>query len=253
MNTGAAPAPSPAAAAPAERRRRPAHMQLSRELGIAIVTGRIDPGSILPGEHELSEQRGLSRSVVREALRMLAAKGLLESKPKAGTRIRDRADWNLLDPELLGWMFEAPPPAGFVRSLYQLRLIVEPAAAELAAITRTSRQLARMGHALEEMEAHPLSTATWQAADQRFHHLVLEATGNELLLSLAGTIGAAVRWTTFYKIRNVRHPRNPMDEHRRLFHAIAESDPAAARAATIELVTEAENDIRALLTPAAPR
>jgi DNA-binding FadR family transcriptional regulator len=238
---------------PGGGKRRPAHMQVSRDLGIAIVTGRLLPGSILPGEHEIAEQRGISRSVVREALRMLAAKGLLESKPKAGTRIRDRSDWNLLDPELLAWMFEGEPPAGFVRSLYQLRLIVEPAAAELAAITRTPRQLARMGHALEEMGAHGLQTAIGQAADQRFHHLVLEATGNELLISLASTIGAAVRWTTLYKIRNVRHPRNPMAEHRRLFDAIAEGDPVAARAVTIELVTEAEKDIAALLTPGVPR
>lgn len=251
MSTGAALPPvsvDPAGGA----KRRPAHMQLARELGIAIVTEAMTPGSILPGEHEIAEQRGISRSVVREALRMLAAKGLLQSKPKAGTRIRERADWNLLDPDLLAWMFEGEPPSGFVRSLYQLRLIVEPAAAELAAVTRTPRQLSRMGHALEEMGAYGLSTAVGQAADQRFHHLVLEATANELLISLAGTIGAAVRWTTRYKTRNNRTPRDPMAEHRRLFDAIAESDPAAARAATIELITEAEKDIAALLGTADP-
>ena len=140
------------------KRRGPAHSALAREIGVAIVTGRIPTGSTLPGEVEIAEQRGISRSVVREALRMLAAKGLVVSKPKAGTRVRERLEWNLLDPELLAWMFEGEPPAGFVTSLFQLRLIVEPAAAELAAVKRDTRQLSRMGAALEAMGEHGLHT-----------------------------------------------------------------------------------------------
>jgi len=121
---------------------------------------------------------------------MLSAKGLLESKPKAGTRIRDRSSWNLLDPDLLAWMFEGEPPAGFVHNLFYLRMIIEPAAAELAATLRTPRHLSRMGHALEQMQEHGLASVVGQAADQSFHNIILEATGNELLISLAGTIGA---------------------------------------------------------------
>ncbi|GGB39259.1 GntR family transcriptional regulator [Sphingomonas metalli] len=230
----------PARDLPTEARRRPAHAQVAREMGIAIVTGRYPPGSNLPGEHEIAARRGIARSVVREALRMLGAKGLLESKPRAGTRVRDRAEWNLLDPDLLAWMFEGEPPADFVRSLFQLRLIVEPAAAELAAVTRTPAQLAAMDEALDQMALHGLATPEGQAADQRFHHLVLHATQNELLVSLAVTIGSAVRWTTIYKYRNSRHPRDPMPEHRLLYDAIAAQDPAAARAATVTLITEAE-------------
>lgn len=229
------------------RPRGPAHIAVARDIGIAIVTGEYLPGSILPGEHELAERRGISRGVVREALRMLSAKGLLESKPKTGTRIRDRAAWNLLDPDLLAWMFEAEPPVTFVRSLFQLRLIVEPAAAELAAVTRTSRQLSGIGHALEEMSTHGLATSIGQAADQRFHHLILEATENELLVSLAGTIGAAVRWTTIYKHRQPVQPSDSMPQHRRLFDAIAASDPEAARHATIALIQQAEHDTASLL------
>ena len=147
------------------KRRGPAHSALARDIGVAIVTGRIAPGSTLPGEVEIAEQRGMSRSVVREALRMLSAKGLVVSKPKAGTRVRERLEWNLLDPDLLAWMFEGEPPAGFVSSLFQLRLIVEPAAAELAAISRTTRQLSRMGAALEAMGEHGLHTEQGRAAD----------------------------------------------------------------------------------------
>lgn len=174
-------------------RRRTSHTQLARDLGIEIVTGAHPVGATLPTEHEIAEQRGVSRSLVREALRILGAKGLLESKPKTGTRIRERAVWNLLDPNVLAWMFESEPAVGFVRSLFQLRLIIEPSAAELAATFRTTRNLSRMGHALEQMQNHGLASPIGQAADQSFHHVILEATRNELLVSLGGSIGAAVR------------------------------------------------------------
>jgi DNA-binding FadR family transcriptional regulator len=228
-------------------RRNPQHVLLSRELGVAIVTGVHPPGTLLPGEVEIAERRGISRSVVREALRMLAAKGLLHSRPKAGTRVRERADWNLLDPDLLAWMFEGAPPPGFVRSLFELRLIVEPAAAELAARHRSGAQLSRLGHALERMAAHGLATPEGQAADQEFHTVVLEATGNELLLSLAGSIAAAVRWTTFFKYRASRQPRDPMPAHRALFDAIAASDERAAHDATAALIRQAQADTEAAL------
>lgn len=221
---------------------RPAHVSLARQIGVAIVTGRSVPGTVLPGEIELAENFKVSRSVIRESLRILSAKGLVESRPKAGTKVRERHEWNMLDPELLGWMFEGAPSMGFVKSLFQLRLIVEPAAAELAALGRTAPQLERMGHALEAMRVHGLSTETGRAADQAFHATILEATGNELLVSLSASIAAAVRWTTFFKYRNSTQPRDPLPEHRALFEAIANADPEAARLATIELVTQAQKD-----------
>jgi DNA-binding FadR family transcriptional regulator len=229
------------------KRSRPAHMILAQRLGVAIVTGRHPPGSVLPGEIDQAEALGVSRSVVRESLRMLAAKGLVESRPKAGTKVRARQDWNLLDPELLGWMFEGAPPLPFVRSLFQLRLIVEPAAAELAATNRSARHLSAMGHALETMSQHGLASEIGRAADQHFHAAILEATGNELLVSLSASIAAAVRWTTFFKYRHAKLPRNPIPEHRALFEAIANADPAGARDATRTLVTQAQLDTEAAL------
>jgi DNA-binding FadR family transcriptional regulator len=227
--------------------RTPAHVTLSKDLGVAIVTGVHPPGSLLPAEVDLADQRGVSRSVVREALRMLSAKGLLQSRPKAGTRVRDRQHWNLLDPDLLAWMFEGAPALGFVRSLFQLRLIVEPAAAELAAVGRSGHQLSRLGHSLELMGSSGLNTPEGQAADQQFHTIILEATGNELLMSLASTISSAVRWTTLFKYRASRQPRDPMPAHRALFEAIAESDGMAARLATAELIEQARQDTEAAL------
>lgn len=223
------------------KRHEPSHVKLSKKLGVAIVTGEYQPGTILPGEVELAERLGVSRSVVREALRMLAARGLVESRPKTGTRVRDRSDWNLLDPQLLGWMFEGSPPLEFVRSLFQLRLIIEPAAAELAAVGRSARQLSAMGHAVESMALHGLNSEEGQAADQKFHTTILEASGNELLVSLASTISAAVRWTTFFKY-TTRHPRDPVPAHRALFEAIANADEGLARSATEALIKQALAD-----------
>lgn len=235
------------------KRGRPAHVTLAQQLGVAIVTGHHEPGSVLPGEIDLAERMGVSRSVIRESLRMLAAKGLVESKPKAGTKVRERASWNMLDPELLGWMFEGAPPLAFVQSLFQLRLIVEPAAAELAAAKRTVRQLARMGHALEEMATHGLSTEAGRAADQIFHAIILEATDNELLVSLSASIAAAVRWTTFFKYRSNKHPRDPLPQHQALFAAIADGDATAARDATTALVTQAQRDTELAIEAETPR
>jgi DNA-binding FadR family transcriptional regulator len=228
-------------------RREPAHTQIARDLGIAIVTGQHPPGSVIPGEIDIAGQRGVSRSVVRESLRMLSAKGLVESRPKSGTRVRERALWNLLDPDVLAWMFEGEPPATFVRSLFQLRMIVEPAAAEMAATFRTADQLVRMDAALTRMATYGLDTPEGQAADQTFHNAILEATDNELLVSLSGSIGSAVRWTTIFKFRDRRRPRDSMPQHRRLFDAITASDAPAARDATILLLQQAHEDTERLL------
>lgn len=209
---------------------------------MAIVSGRHLPGTTLPGEVDLASAHSVSRSVVREALRTLAAKGLIDSRPKAGTRVRNRGDWNMLDPDLLTWMFEGEPPMGFVDNLFQLRLIVEPAAAELAARFRTTRHIGRMGHALEIMEEMGLTTAEGQAADQQFHNVLLEATGNDLLVSLSGSIGSAVRATVLFKARKAKQLRDSIPLHRDLFSAITDGLPAAAKAACTALILQAHED-----------
>ena len=172
----------------------------------------------------------------------MSAKGLIESRPKAGTRVRARGAWQLLDPELLGWMFEGAPPLPFVRSLFELRLIIEPAAAEIAATRRSAQQVTAMAHALRTMTEHGLATAEGQAGDQDFHRILLEATANEPLVTLAGGIMAAVRWTTIFKYRTKRHPRDPITQHRILYEAIARGDPAGAREATETLIRQAQRD-----------
>jgi DNA-binding FadR family transcriptional regulator len=209
---------------------------VARALGIAILAGRHRPGDVLPGEIEFAEQLGVSRTAYREAIRILNAKGLVESRPKTGTRVSAKSRWNLLDPDILAWAFEGEPSEAFIRDLFELRMIVEPAAAALAAERRSGEDIARMGHALEEMGRHGLATEAGRAADQAFHNTILEAARNGPLLALSSSIAAAVTWTTIFKHRRRGIPRDPMADHRALYETILAGDPEAARAAMTDLV-----------------
>ena len=152
------------------------HGSIARELGVAIVSGRIEPGETLDNEIQSSEQMSVSRTAYREAVRILAAKGLVASRPKRGTQVRPKSDWQLLDPEVLSWFFEGRPSQEFLVGLFELRAIIEPAAAALAAERRTADDLATMRNALQRMERHGLHTADGQSGDRDFHDAVLAAT-----------------------------------------------------------------------------
>lgn len=223
------------------------HGTIARRLGIEILSGQYVPGDILKGEIEFSEQLEVSRTAYREAIRILAAKGLVESRPKFGTAVTARRKWNLLDPDVLEWMFEGEPTDQFIRDLFDLRMIIEPAAAAVAAEKRTGAHLATMGHALENMASHGLVAEAGRIADQTFHHTILEATGNELLITLSSSIASAITWTTSFKQRYRKLPRDPVPEHRDVYAAIADGDPDAARKAMIELIELALQDTRAAL------
>ena len=220
------------------------HEKIAESLAISILSGRQSPGSNLPAEVEASAQLGVSRTVYREAVRILAAKGLIEGRPKLGTRVTEKHRWNWLDPDVLRWIFESQPDPEYVEELFELRLIVEPQAAALAAKRRSIEELARMGHALEEMARHGLNTPAGQAADQQFHDAILKSTRNRGLATLTTTIGAAIQWTTVFKYQGTPRDRNPIVEHRNLYAAIANADSDAAREAARELIEIALEDTR---------
>lgn len=223
------------------------HGRIADDLGIAILSGRHASGSILPTEVEAADKLGVSRTAYREAIRFLVAKGLVESKPKVGTRVTERVDWHMLDPDVLRWIFQTEPSDQFIQELFELRAILEPQAAALAAQRRSVEQLSRMGHALEEMARHGLTTERGRSADQAFHEEILRATGNTTLSALTTTIGAAVHWTTVFKHRSAALPRDPMPEHRRVYAAIADGDSERALEAAKELLQLALQDTRASL------
>jgi len=219
------------------------HQALARELGIAILSGEHRPGAAFHGEIEQSEALGVSRTAYREAMRILTAKGLLESRPKAGTHVTPRRRWNLLDPDVLEWMFAGTPDERFIRDLFELRGVIEPAAASLAAERHGEADLARMDEGLAGMRAHGRATAEGQAADQEFHTAIIEATRNEALISLATSVAAAVRWTTRFKHRRHKRPRDPLPDHIALRGAIASGKPNRARQAMEELLRLALADM----------
>ena len=103
------------------------HGTVAREIGVAIVTGRLRPGHVLDGEIEASLQRKVSRTTYREAIRILSAKGLIQSRPRTGTRVSEMGSWNLLDPDVLAWLFSGVPSPAVLHGLFELRTIVEPA------------------------------------------------------------------------------------------------------------------------------
>ena len=162
------------------------------------MSGRIQPGEGLPNTQDLSAELGVSRSALREAIKVLGAKGMLEVRPRTGTRVLPRSSWNLMDPELLGWCGPALD-ADLVRSLLECRQLIEPGAAALAAQRATGLQLAAIEAALERM-AQAASLDERVEADLEFHVAVLRASGNLFIaqwgLAVSSVLLVAFRLST---------------------------------------------------------
>jgi DNA-binding FadR family transcriptional regulator len=228
---------------PATRIATRLHETIAQDLGVAILSGRYQPGDLLDGEITASGKLRVSRSAYREAMRMLAAKGLVESRPKTGTRVTPRARWNLLDPDVLAWQFEGEPDESLLRSLFELRMIVEPATAALAAERRTDLQMEQLRAAVADMALFTLQREEGRQADRRFHAVLLDAVDNEHLRALTSTIGASVRWTTVFKLKAGELPRDPVPDHERVYEAVRLKDAAGAHRAMAELIQLAAADV----------
>lgn len=218
------------------------HGTIARDLGVLIVSGRYKPGDILNGEIDASDRLQVSRTAYREAVRILAAKGLVESRPKVGTRVSPQSGWHMLDPDVLSWIFEFEPDDKLLANLFELRKIVEPEAAALAALRRTDEELSAMEKALEGMATHTLASEAGRLADQDFHSAMLRASRNVFVVSLTSGVGAAISWTTIFKQRHNPLRRDPIPDHRKVYEAVKASDPKAAHAAMLSLVELAQLD-----------
>ena len=228
--------PPPAPVATQRKRALRLHGTIARDIGVRIVSGRITPGRILSGEIEASAKLRVSRTAYREAVRILAAKGLVDSRPKLGTRVSDPGQWHLLDPDVLGWMFTSNPEAAEVQGLFELRTIIEPAASALAATRRSKAQLKALRDALEQMKQHSLTSAPGQQADRDFHTVLIEASGNRFLASLGSSVAAALLWMPVLQQGKGPLVRDPIPDHERVYEAIAASDPKAAARAMTDLI-----------------
>jgi DNA-binding FadR family transcriptional regulator len=246
-------APSGRSSARARKRALRLHGTIARDLGVAIVSGKYRSGDILKGEIDASDRLRVSRTAYREAVRILAAKGLVESRPKVGTKVSEPARWHLLDPDVLSWIFEVEPDDKLVTGLFELRRIVEPEAAALAAIRRTDADLDAMARALAGMAEHTLATEAGRLADQAFHSTLLRASGNAFIVSLTSGVGAAVSWTTIFKQRHRPLARDPLPDHVRVYEAVRARDPKAAHKAMATLVDLALMDTTNARRPAKKR
>jgi len=223
--------------------RRSIHGQVAHELGLRIVSGGYAPDRILPNEEIFSADLNVSRTAYREAIKILAAKGLVESRPRIGTRVRPRKSWNMLDPDVLAWCFAAGPSVSHARSLYEMRAIVEPAAAAMAAERASDEQIARIDAAMKLMKEAAPETDVSVEADLEFHLSIMEATGNDLLTPLGYLIESALAqsFKLSTSLPNAREESIPL--HNAVFLAIRDRDPAMARAAMDKLVKGGWKDI----------
>ncbi len=215
--------------------RRGLHRVVVDELGLRIVGGDLGPGQTLPPEADLSAALGVSRTVVREAIKVLAAKGLVESRPKVGTRALPRASWSLIDPDVLAWQVQAGPDPAFVADLVEVRDFIEPRAAEIAATRATPEERAALVGLQEELEAAGETPASIRI-DLALHAAILRATHNGLLAQMTGAIIAAL---DAGPVGQVQAPGGPVPlnhAHRLVVEAIGRADPAGARDAMEALI-----------------
>ena len=205
-------------------------------LGAAIVTGRYD-GLVFPTEAQLAAQHGVSRSVTREAVKMLTAKGLLSARPRQGTIIQPTASWNLFDTDVLRWLLDRKFSVDLLRNFNQLRIAIEPEAAALAARFATATDLEAIDAGLARMEAAERGDDDTLEADVAFHVAVLSASQNPFYAQFKDVVATAlktsIRFTNRIKGRSASLP-----DHAAVRHAIAARDGDAARLAMRRLIAD---------------
>ena len=240
--------------------RRSLHGRVAYKLGHKIVSGEIAEGEMLSTEVAASADFDVSRTAYREAIKLLSAKGLVESRPKVGTRVRARTDWNMLDPDVLLWASEMALISDFSNTLFEFRLIIEPAAARMAAQKQLVQPLSDMRSAMARMASSEPATCENVSADLEFHAAILRGSGNELLSSLGYVTEALLAQSFEVSARRpgVREASLPL--HQAVCDRILARDAAGAETAMATLLTSARADIDAVvnmlddeMTPEPPR
>lgn len=227
--------------------RRNTHHQVLHAVGERILCGVFSPGEIMPSETALSDELQVSRPVLREAIKVLAAKGLVDSRPKVGTRVKQREDWNMLDPDILAWGFASPEAEQYAIALSEMRRILEPAAAALAAERATPGQIAAITQAYDGMAVADEASQESFVSDLKFHQAVLAATGNPFLASTGHVIESALMFSFKMSSRIKGARTHSLPRHAAVLETIAARDPEAARHEMEMLLDEAWSDIAALL------
>ncbi len=228
------------------RKGRNSHAHVVAELGSAIVAGRIPEGSLLPGDSELSARFGVSRTVLREAMKTLAAKRLVEPKAKVGTRVVDRAMWNFFDADVLGWRCDSGLDFEFIEHLAEMRMALEPAAA--AAAQRATNddivQLYAIAARFDDLHHTPETIAK---VDLEFHLAIARMSGNPFMRSASAIVEAALAIS--FQLSSPAASQEKIDEvasnHLRIAHAIASRDADKAVQAMRHVIDVGKSRIRA--------
>ncbi|PZO02963.1 MAG: FadR family transcriptional regulator [Hyphomicrobiales bacterium] len=220
-----------------ERREHSNHAEVARTVAMDIITGRAKEGSKLAGDAELMLRFGVSRPVLRESVKTLVAKGLLTTKARVGTVVRERAAWNMFDADLLAWHLQAGIDRRFLDDLAEIRLAVEPRAAALAAERRTQADLDAMRAGLAAMQSEPSDSAAFAEADLAVHVAVANASGNPFMRSVGGVIDVALR-ASFLLSAPVEEAERDIVimAHRKIVDAIAARDIEGAAEAMVGVI-----------------
>ncbi|WP_129843645.1 FCD domain-containing protein [Streptomyces sp. RFCAC02] len=221
--------------------RRGVHGQVVHRLGLGIVDGTWAEGDTLDVK-ALGEEFDVSLTVLREAMKVLAGKGLIDARQKRGTFVRARSAWNLLDPDLIRWRMAAGDSGRLLRDLAEVRAVIEPAAARRAALRRGEADLAALEDALAAMERAGDDSAAAAEADAAFHGALLAATGNELLGHLELLLRPGLRERDRLVHAHLTGA-DPVPSHRAVVDAVRAGDAAGAQAAMLDLLAQASDDL----------
>jgi DNA-binding FadR family transcriptional regulator len=208
--------------------------QVARILGTRIVGGQYQPGDTLPIESDLCAQFGVSRTTIREAIKSLAGKRLIDVQPKVGTRVLPFADWNLLDREVLTWRLQTQFDAKIVEDIFEMRLCFEPRACYLAAENCSAEDLRVITRKFEKLKQTILNRDEWQIAAQAeldFHITVINLSRNGMFVTIGSAIKAALRVSSEVLLKNAVLPEDYLDLYGKVLTCITDRQPEQAEAA----------------------
>jgi DNA-binding FadR family transcriptional regulator len=219
------------------------HRQVLNQLGEQICSGKFMPGDILPAEPVLAEQMQVSRITIRETMKSLSAKGMLQVRRRYGTIVLPRAQWQLFDPDVITWRARAGAiEPGLIEDLMELRLIIEPNAARLAAKRATPEDRIAVRRAFKAMERAVAGQGEYVPADLAFHGAILAACHNQFVQQMQNAL-SAILCTSFELSSEIEGgPARSLPMHEALCVAIEQGDPQAAEQAVLTLIKRAEQD-----------
>jgi len=221
-------------------------LAVAGEIGADIVAGRLPVGELVPSEPELCARFGVSRTVIREAVKFLSWRGLLKTGSGIGTVVLPTSQWNFLDPVVFGWVQKTSDSQNAIQQLFAFRSAVEPAAAAEAARNATLAQLYEIEAALQVMSDAKTDFNKWIEGDVAFHTAIYVASNNVFIAPLANLFRQYFQMSFSVSSSNFHH-QHCLQEHRDVFEAIRERDPEKAAETVRILLEHADEDVKSVL------